>query len=64
MRNVNIISEGERTVNEEKERIVKLITNNERWSDQLQDEEPSVDYAAEYKKQTGRDLETGKFITQ
>ena len=27
-------------------------------------EDPGVDYAAEYKKQTGRDLETGKYVTQ
>ncbi len=51
-------------MNEEKERIVTLITNNERWRNQSQDEDPGVDYAAEYKKQTGRDLETGQFVTQ
>ena len=28
------------------------------------EEEPGVDYAAEYKKQTGRDLETGEYVTQ
>ena len=28
------------------------------------DEDPGVDYAAEYKKQTGRDLETGEYVTQ
>ena len=28
------------------------------------DIDPGVDYAAEYKKQTGRDLETGKYVTQ
>ena len=27
-------------------------------------EEPGVDYAAEYKKQTGKDLETGEYVTQ
>ena len=27
-------------------------------------EDPGVDYAAEYKKQTGRDLETGEYVTQ
>ena len=51
-------------MNEEKEQILALIANNERWSDQSQDEDPGVDYAAEYKKQTGRDLETGRFVTQ
>lgn len=29
-----------------------------------EDEDPGVDYAAEYKKQTGRDLETGEYVTQ
>ena len=51
-------------MSEEKERIIKLITDNERLSGQLQDEDPCVDYAAEYKKHTGRDLETGKIVTQ
>ena len=27
-------------------------------------EDPGVDYAEEYRKQTGRDLETGEYITQ
>ena len=27
-------------------------------------EDPGVVYAAEYKKQTGRDLETGEYVTQ
>lgn len=30
----------------------------------LGDEDPGVNYAAEYKKQTGRDLETGEYVTQ
>ena len=30
----------------------------------LDNEDPGVDYAAEYKKQTGRDLETGEYVTQ
>jgi hypothetical protein len=29
-----------------------------------EEEDPGVDYAAEYKKQTGRDLETGEYVTQ
>ena len=49
-------------MNEEKERILKLITESDFQNDQ--DEDPGVDYAAEYKKQTGKDLETGKFVTQ
>ena len=36
-----------------KEQIVKL-----------DDEDPGVEYAAEYRKQTGRDLETGEYVTQ
>ncbi len=28
------------------------------------DKDPGVDYAAEFKKQTGRDLETGEYVTQ
>ena len=36
-----------------KEQIVKV-----------DDENPGVDYAAEYKKQTGKDLETGEYVTQ
>ena len=30
----------------------------------LDNEDPGVDYAAEYKKQTGRDLETGEYVAQ
>lgn len=30
----------------------------------LAEEDPGVDYAAEYKKQTGRDLETREYVTQ
>ena len=49
-------------MSEEKERILKLITEGDSQNDQ--DEDLGVDYAAEYKKQTGKDLETGKFVTQ
>lgn len=28
------------------------------------DEDPGVDYAVEYRKQTGKDLETGEYVTQ
>ena len=47
---------------EEKERILKLIIEDERWKKEEVD--PGVDYAAEYKKQTGMDLETGEYVTQ
>ena len=30
----------------------------------VEDEDSGVDYASEYKKQTGRDLETGDYVTQ
>ena len=49
-------------MSEEKERLLKLATEMG-----LQDEDTEdagVDYAAEYKKQTGKDLETGKYIVQ
>ena len=49
-------------MSEEKERILRLIT--EKMSQDEADEDPNVDYAAEYKKQTGKDLETGKYSTQ
>lgn len=51
-------------MDEEKERIIKLITDNKQWNDQSQDGVSGVDYAAEYKKQTGKDFETGQYITQ
>ena len=44
--------------------ILKLITEEERWDKQDESEDSGVDYAAEYKKQTGRDLATGEFVTQ
>ena len=47
---------------EEKERILKLVTEDEHWK--AEDEDPGIDYAAEYKRQTGRDLETGEYVTQ
>lgn len=49
-------------MSEEKERILKLII--EKLPQDDPEEDPGVDYAAEYKKQTGRDLETGKYVTQ
>ena len=49
-------------MSEEKERILKLITEGEHWN--KQEEDTSVDYATEYKKQTGKDLETGEYVTQ
>ena len=51
-------------MNEEKERILKLITEEEYWDKQDEFEDPGVDYATEYMKQTGRDLATGEYVTQ
>ena len=52
---------GVKKMSEEKERILKLIID---WDKADEQEDPGVDYAAEYKKQTGRDLETGEYVTQ
>ena len=41
-----------------------LLTALKKKQDEKVDEDPGVDYAAEYKKQTGRDLETGEYVTQ
>ena len=30
----------------------------------MEQEDSGVDYAAEYRKQTGKDLETGEYVTQ
>ncbi len=45
---------------EEKERLLKLIA--EHMEDK--DEDPGIDYAEEYKKQTGKDLVTGEIVIQ
>lgn len=41
-----------------------FFTSLKKKQDEKADEDPGVDYAAEYKKQTGRDLETGEYVTQ
>lgn len=48
-------------MNEEKEKIRKLI---EEYTKQAEEQDPGVDYASEYRKQTGKDLETGEYTTQ
>ena len=50
---------------EEKERLEKLIAEHAdlRKTETLNDD-PGVDYAEEYKKQTGRDLATGEYKVQ
>ena len=50
-------------MNDEKERILKIITEMNLLSEQ-ESEDPGIDYAAEYKKQTGKDLATGEYVTQ
>jgi len=45
---------------EEKERLQKLIAEHMTEKEQ----EPSIDYAEEYKKQTGKDFVTGEIVTQ
>lgn len=49
-------------MSEEKERILKLVIAKDLYNEE--NENNGVDYAAEYQKQTGRDLETGKYVTQ
>lgn len=50
---------------EEKERLAKLIAEHTdpRKTD-IQDDDPGVDYAEEYKKQSGKDLVSGEYVTQ
>lgn len=54
-------------MSKEKERLRKLIEQQkERIEKEPEKEEmdPGVDYAEEYKKQTGRDLAFGEFVLQ
>ena len=45
---------------EEKERLEKLISEHrDPRKTEIQDDGPGVDYAEEYKKQTGKDLADG-----
>ena len=45
---------------EEKERLKKLISEHtDPRKTEIQDDGPGVDYAEEYKKQTGKDLADG-----
>ena len=45
---------------EEKERLQKLTAEHM----EEKDEDPGIDYAEEYKKQTGKDFITGEIVTQ
>lgn len=50
---------------EEKERLKKLIAEHtDSGKTEIRDDNPGVDYAEEYKKQTGRDLATGEYKVQ
>lgn len=51
-------------MSDEKERIQKLAIDEERWNKKDEAEDSGVDYAAEYKRQTGKDLITGEYVTQ
>lgn len=51
-------------MSDEKECIQKLVIEEERWNKQGEVEDSGVDYAAEYKRQTGKDLITGEYVTQ
>jgi hypothetical protein len=45
---------------EEKERLEKLIAEHtDPRKTEIQDEDPGVDYAEEYRKQTGKELSDG-----
>ena len=45
---------------EEKERLKKLISEHtDPRKTEIQDEDPGVDYAEEYRKQTGKELADG-----
>ncbi len=45
---------------EEKERLLKLIAEHM----EEKDDDPGIDYAEEYKKQTGKDFVTGEIVVQ
>ena len=50
---------------EEKERLEKLVAEHtDPRKTEIRDDDPGVDYAEEYKKQTRKDLTTGKYVTQ
>ena len=51
-------------MSEEKERLLKLVAELIGQVEDAEEENPGVDYAAEYRKQTGKDLETGKYVVQ
>ena len=47
---------------EERERLLNLIID--KMNQDMEGKDASIDYAAEYRKQTGKDLETGEYVTQ
>ena len=44
--------------------IGPIYTMGDMIADRVKDEDKGVDYASEYQKQTGKDLETGEYVTQ
>lgn len=48
-------------MNKRKEEELDIILKQ--IADRVKDEEQTVDYAEEFQKQTGKDLETGEYVT-
>lgn len=44
--------------------IGSIYTMGDLIADKVKNEDKSVDYASEYQKQTGKDMETGEYVTQ
>lgn len=44
--------------------IGPIYTIGDMIANRVKDEEQTVDYAEEFQKQTGKDLETGEYVTQ
>ncbi len=45
----------------EKEKLIKLIAERIKEN---KEKDNGVDYTEEYRKQTGKDMETGEYVTQ
>ena len=51
-------------MSKEKERLLKLIAELMGQDEDKKIDDSGVDYAVEYRKQTGKDLETGEYVIQ
>ena len=50
---------------EEKESLKKLISEHmDSRKTEIRDDDSGIDYAEEYRKQTGKDFDDGKYVTQ